>query len=246
MKKALVIVSGGMDSVTLLYDIVKQLGIKNVMALTFNYGSKHNAKEIAKAIKSCYILGVKHEIISLKDIFKYFDSSLLQGGKAIPHGHYEQENMKKTVVPFRNGILLAVAVGYAESNNIDSVYYGAHSGDHSIYPDCRRDFVEAMNAASNLGTYNTIQIIAPYSDISKVEILKKGIELEVNYKCTWTCYEGESEPCGKCGSCVERISAFIKNDLQDPLYKDKEWKKAKEYALKKENEFNNKKVNSKI
>ena len=228
-KKVLLILSGGLDSTTLLYDLVSTHNKDSIVALSFDYGSKHNNRELQKAIKTCAVLEVDHEIIDLKNIFKNFDSALLKG--KIPEGHYAEDNMKKTVVPFRNGILLSIAIGYAESNNIENIYYGAHGGDHAIYPDCRQGFVDTMSLAGQLGTYNNVSINAPYNDITKIDIVKRGIDLKVDYNNTWTCYVGEIHPCGKCGSCVERTEAFIENGLEDPLYNELGWERAKKYYL---------------
>jgi len=226
MKKKIVIFSGGMDSTTVLYHCVDSFRAKNVLAITFNYGSKHNEQEINKSILTCAKLGVEQRIFNLKDIFSNFNSALLKGGEDIPKGHYADDNMKKTVVPFRNGVLLAIAVAFAEAENGNEVFYGAHLGDHDIYPDCRKDFVSAMNNAAMFGTYNNVQITAPYKDHNKILILKQGIGLGVDYSLTWTCYEGKDRPCGKCGSCIERTEAFVENGLKDPVYTDEEWIKA--------------------
>ena len=228
-KKAMVILSGGLDSTTLLYQVIKEFGEKNVTALTFNYGSNHNKKEIPMSVKTCLKLKVKQEVIEIASLFKYFNSSLLEGADAIPEGHYEQDNMKSTVVPFRNGILLAIATAFAEDRGIDKIYYGAHGGDHAIYPDCTDRFREAISQAAKEGTYNKVRILAPYNETDKVGILKTGIKLKVDYALTWTCYRGEEQPCGKCGSCIERTESFIKNNLVDPLYDDVGWKKAVKY-----------------
>ncbi len=219
-KKGILIVSGGMDSITLLHDLVKSLGKENVLAVSFQYGSKHSRKEIACAIENCKKLGVEHMIVNAKNVFKNFESALLdkKGSEAIPEGHYEQENMKKTIVPFRNGILLSIAAGLAESRGAGTIYYGAHSGDHFIYEDCRKEFVDAMSQAIKLGTMNKIEIKAPYWNLNKISILKKGLKLEVDYKKTWTCYSPKGQKsCGKCGSCQERLEAFRKNKIDDPL-----------------------------
>lgn len=236
MKKKIVILSGGMDSTTLLYDVVNQFDAKNVSAITFDYGSRHAVPEIRAAKKTCEKLAVNHRIFDLREIFKHFDSALLKkdDSEPIPEGHYANENMKKTVVPFRNGILLSLAVGFAESEKADIVYYGAHLGDHQVYPDCRRDFVAAMNMAATVGTYNNVSILAPYKDGNKINILKRGLELKVDYSLTWTCYNPQGdirnpEPCGKCGSCVERTEAFEQNGYKDPLYTDEKWIEAIRY-----------------
>lgn len=231
MKNKIVIVSGGMDSITLLHETVKEYGNENIIALTFDYGSRHNNKEIPMAEENCKILNVKHKILDLKSIFNNFNSALLnhENSEEIPHGDYKEENMKKTVVPYRNGILLSIAVGFAESMDADIVFYGAHAGDHDVYPDCRKEFVNAINKSSELGTYNNVKIDSPFWDDTKISIIKKGREIGVDYTKTWTCYEGKEEPCGKCGSCVERTEGFYENKLKDPLYTDDGWNKAVDY-----------------
>lgn len=217
--KKVIIISGGMDSITLLHDIVNQWGPSNVVAMSFDYGSKHNAIELPLAKKNCEKLGVEHRLVNLREIFSQFKSNLLQGGEAIPIGHYEQANMKQTIVPFRNGILLSCAVGLAESIGADTVFYGAHGGDHFIYEDCRPEFVRTFSLAAELGTMNKIQIAAPYSHLTKVEILQIGANLGIDYSMTHTCYapNEKGESCGRCGSCQERLTAFDKNGIDDPL-----------------------------
>ena len=143
MKDSILILSGGMDSTTLLYDYQERIAL----AISFDYGSNHNAKEIPFAKKHCERLGIKHIVIPLEFMAKYFHSSLLEGDEAIPEGHYADENMKSTVVPFRNGIMLAIAAGMAESNELQYIMMANHGGDHTIYPDCRPEFVEAFDAA---------------------------------------------------------------------------------------------------
>ena len=219
MKKKIIILSGGMDSTTLLWDLYMKYGKENLMALSFNYSSKHNQYELPMAIKTCAKLGVEHETFNLEDIFKYFNSALLQGGNEIPEGHYSQETMKQTIVPYRNGILLSIAIGLAESIGADTVFYGAHGGDHYIYEDTRPEFIQAFSLASYLGTINKIKVEAPYTNMTKIEILKKGLEIGVNYSLTHTCYKPneKGESCGKCGACIERLEAFEKNKIKDPL-----------------------------
>lgn len=220
-KKKAIILSGGLDSTTLLYDLVKKFGKENVVAFSFDYGSKHNKVELAKAAETCKKLGVEQKLFSLKEVFSGFKSSLLnhKDSEAIPEGHYEDENMKSTVVPFRNGILLSIATGLAESLGIKEVYYGAHGGDHAIYPDCRECFLEAMDLAAGSGTYIKVKLRAPYLNMNKISILKKGLKLKVDYSLTHTCYNPnrKGESCGKCGSCQERLEAFSKNKQVDPL-----------------------------
>jgi 7-cyano-7-deazaguanine synthase len=226
MKKKICIISGGMDSITLLHDVVKKEDRNMVIAITFLYGSKHSSKEQLCAIENTRILKVEHKIIDLRRIFNNFQSALLnhEDSEEIPEGHYENKNMIKTVVPNRNAILLAVAAGFAESLNANTVLYGAHSGDHEIYPDCRKEFIDAFSQAIKLGTYNKIQVEAPYWNMNKTSIIARGIELGVDYSKTWTCYNPqEGQACGRCGSCQERLEAFKNNNLEDPLdYKSRE------------------------
>ena len=200
MKDSVIIVSGGMDSITLLHDYKDRIAL----GISFDYGSNHNAKEIPFAELHCKRLGIKHITIPLEFMHKYFKSSLLEGADAIPEGHYEDENMKSTVVPFRNGIMLAIAAGIAESNGLDHVMIANHGGDHAIYPDCRPEFISAMSSATSAGSYNGVTVIAPYTSITKGDIARRGKELGIDYTETWSCYKGGDKHCGKCGTCVER------------------------------------------
>ncbi|MGL4854157.1 MAG: 7-cyano-7-deazaguanine synthase, partial [Lentisphaeria bacterium] len=134
----------------------------------------------------------------------------------IPEGHYQESNMKSTVVPFRNGIMLAIAAGYAESLNADYILLGSHAGDHAIYPDCRPEFNDAFKTAVQLGTYNAVEMLAPYSHLTKTDIAKIGYDINFPFEQTWTCYKGENLHCGKCGSCVERHEALSTNSHIDP------------------------------
>jgi len=212
MKKALIILSGGMDSVTLLHEYKENIA----MAVTFDYGSNHNQREIPLAKLHCERLGIKHIVIPLDFMHQYFKSSLLQGADAIPEGHYADENMKSTVVPFRNGIMLAIACGIAESNGLTEVMIANHAGDHAIYPDCRATFIESMSEAMAYGTYEHIKVVAPYTGITKGQIAEHGKELGLNYAETWSCYKGGEKHCGKCGTCVERKEALEYAGIEDP------------------------------
>jgi 7-cyano-7-deazaguanine synthase len=202
--KGLLIYSGGLDSTTLLYEYKDSIEL----AVTFDYGSKHNAKEIACAKENCRRLGIKHLIIPLGFIGQYFKSDLLQSGGEIPEGSYADENMKSTVVPFRNGIMLAVAAGLAESYGLDTVLLANHSGDHAIYPDCRPDFIDAFSAAVKAGTYEGIKVVSPYCNITKRDIALRGKAIGLDYSLTYSCYKGGEKHCGKCGTCVERKEAL--------------------------------------
>ena len=211
MKDSVIIVSGGMDSTTLLYDRRDEIAL----AISFDYGSNHNAREIPYAEMHCKRLGIEHITIPLDFMHKYFRSSLLEGADAIPEGHYAAENMKSTVVPFRNGIMLAVAAGVAESRNLTKLLIANHGGDHTIYPDCRPEFISAMDSATNAGTYVGVRVIAPYTNITKGDIARIGKKLGIDYAETWSCYKGGEKHCGKCGTCVERKEALAYAGIED-------------------------------
>ena len=210
-KDSLIIVSGGMDSITLLYDRKDSIAL----ALSFDYGSNHNSREIPYAQLHCQRLGIRHVVIPLDFMHQYFTSSLLEGAEAIPDGHYADENMKSTVVPFRNGIMLSVAIGIAESNGLKKVLIANHGGDHAIYPDCRPDFISAINKAAMSGTYLNVEVDAPYTNISKTDIARRGLALGIDYTETWSCYKGGAVHCGTCGTCVERKEALHDAGIDD-------------------------------
>lgn len=212
MKDSVIILSGGMDSVTLLHEYKEQIAL----AVTFDYGSNHAKKEIAFAKEHCTELGIEHIIIPLAFIHQYFKSSLLEGAEAIPEGNYDDENMKSTVVPFRNGIMLSIACGLAESKGLHRVMIANHGGDHAIYPDCRQAFIESMSAAMQNGTYEGVSVFAPYTNITKSDIARHGAEIGVDYGKTWSCYKGGDKHCGKCGTCTERKEAFREAGVEDP------------------------------
>ena len=210
-KDSLIIVSGEMDSITLLYDRKDSIAL----ALSFDYGSNHNSREIPYAQLHCQRLGIRHIVIPLDFMHQYFTSSLLEGAEAIPDGHYADENMKSTVVPFRNGIMLSVAIGIAESNGLKKVLIANHGGDHAIYPDCRPDFISAINKAAMSGTYLNVEVDAPYTNISKTDIARRGAALGIDYSETWSCYKGGAVHCGTCGTCVERKEALHDAGIDD-------------------------------
>ncbi|WP_137169704.1 7-cyano-7-deazaguanine synthase QueC [Marinomonas sp. FW-1] len=213
-EKAVVVYSGGMDSFTVLNTAI-QNGL-DVYALSFNYGQKHS-KELEVAARVCNELGVTHKVVDITAINSLMANSSLTSDAEIPEGHYEDDNMKSTVVPNRNMVLLSMAIAYAVSLEAGKVYYGAHSGDHHIYPDCRPEFVEAMNAVSKIANYQSVEIVTPFLHSSKGEILKAGLEMNLNYANTWTCYNGREKSCGKCGACYERLEAFAQQGTTDPL-----------------------------
>jgi 7-cyano-7-deazaguanine synthase len=212
--KVCVLLSGGMDSVAAFYEV---LGRHTVSAcLSFDYGAKHNACEIPFAKLHAGRNGIPHQVISLDFINRLFKSDLLQSGGEIPEGHYAEASMKQTVVPFRNGIMLSIAAGYAESIDAEALVIAAHSGDHAIYPDCREPFMQSMAAAIGEGTYAKIRLLRPFIAMDKAGIARRGAELGVDFSETWSCYKGGEIHCGVCGTCVERREAFILAALPDP------------------------------
>lgn len=216
-KDSVIIVSGGMDSITLLYERKDNIAL----AISFDYGANHNAKEIPFAEYHCKQLHIEHITIPLAFMSKYFSSSLLDGADAIPEGNYDDENMKSTVVPFRNGIMLSIAIGIAESRGLSKVLIANHGGDHAIYPDCRSSFIDAIDKAAQAGTYVNVRIDAPYTNITKTDIAMRGMSLGIDYSKTWSCYKGGEKHCGKCGTCVERKEALSLAGISDKtIYED--------------------------
>ena len=212
--KVVVIYSGGMDSFTVLNRALHDG--KEVYALTFDYGQRH-VKEIEYASTVCQSLDVNHKVIDISAINQLLAGSSLTDDIDIPEGHYEAESMKSTVVPNRNMILLSLAVGYAVSVGASQVYYGAHSGDHAIYPDCRPEFVMKMNEVCKIANYESVEIFSPYLTVTKSDILTDGLRMGLKYDNTWTCYNGREKACGQCGACQERLEAFSENNVTDPL-----------------------------
>lgn len=212
MRDSVIIYSGGLDSTTLLYEERERVAL----AVTFDYGSNHAAREIACARHHCALLNVEHLVIELGFMSRYFQSSLLSGAEAIPSGNYDEENMKSTVVPFRNGIMLSIACGLAESRGLKRVLIANHGGDHAIYPDCRPEFIEAMDAAMRAGTYVNVEIAAPYTNLSKADLVRRGAALGIDYGHSYSCYRGGEKHCGTCGTCTERKEAFREAGIPDP------------------------------
>ena len=211
MQDSIIILSGGLDSTTMLYEYKDDIAL----ALSFDYGSNHNARELAFARLHCERLGIPHIIIPLDFIHQYFRSSLLEGADAIPEGNYDDDNMRSTVVPFRNGIMLAIAVGMAETRGLSRIMMANHAGDHAIYPDCRQSFVDAMNQAIMAGTYEGITLFTPYTNLTKADIARHGKALGIDYSETWSCYKGGEKHCGKCGTCTERREALREAGIID-------------------------------
>ena len=212
MKDTLMVVSGGMDSTTMLYEYADRIAL----AVTFNYGSNHNAREIECARYNCDKLGIRLVVVDLPFMGELFESSLLSGGDAIPDGNYDDENMRSTVVPFRNGIMLSVAAGLAETHSLRHIMMANHGGDHAIYPDCRLGFAEAMSRAISEGTYDHITLITPYTHLTKTDIARHGAALGIDYAHTYSCYKGGPKHCGTCGTCTERRQAFAEAGINDP------------------------------
>ena len=224
--KAIVVLSGGIDSTTLLH-YTKAIGYE-VYGISFNYGQKHS-----KELKYAEYWGKKLckewkliDISFMKEITS--SSSLTNPEKEIPESHYTEETQKQTVVPNRNMVFLSIAIAWAEDIKAEKVFYGAHLNDYTIYPDCRKEFVEKLNETSQIGTYNKIKVEAPFINLKKWQIVSLGKKLGVDYNKTWSCYKGEERPCLKCGTCIERTEAFLKANLKDPLLTEEEWRKAVE------------------
>ncbi len=211
-KDSLLVLSGGMDSVTMLYKYIGRIAL----AVTFDYGSNHNAREAACAARVCECLGVEHLLIPLDFMGRYYKSALLSGADAIPDGRYAAENLKQTVVPFRNGVMLSVACGLAESRGLNFVMIANHGGDHAIYPDCTPAFIEAMSAAMTAGTDTGVKILAPFTNITKAQIAMIGREIGVDYSLTYSCYRGGEKHCGTCATCIERREALAAAGITDP------------------------------
>lgn len=226
MTKAVVVLSGGMDSTTLLYEVLNYkksdtFGEKlysEVYAISFYYGQRHQL-ELLMAAATCSNLKVPHKVCNLEALNALAPSALTRKDRTMPTGHYAAENMKETVVPNRNMVLLSLAAAYAIGLQVQDLYYGAHSGDHAIYPDCRQDFIDSARATILLADWHQVHLKAPYWDKDKGDIAMRGKALKVDYALTWTCYDPQPEDyaCGVCGACVERKEAFVKADLEDPI-----------------------------
>jgi len=204
MKNTIILYSGGMDSTVALYQYATRIR----RAISFNYGSKHNKMEIQYAILNCTKLNIEHQIVDLDFNKLGFVSDLLKSGHEIPDGNYEDSNMKQTVVPFRNGIMLSIAAGIAESIGCNNILITNHGGDHAIYPDCTPEFINNINKAIQSGTYNQTSVLAPFTNITKREIALIGQQYQVPFDITYSCYKGNKLHCGTCGTCTERKEAL--------------------------------------
>lgn len=212
--KVICILSGGLDSTTMLYWLLNKG--HEVKAISFDYNQRHK-RELEMAKATCQKLGVDWNVIDMTSITKFISNSALTGNIEVPHGHYEADNMKLTVVPSRNTIMASIANGYAANIGYDAIALGVHSGDHAIYPDCRPIFIKRLNKLFALNNFEPCKVLSPFLKKNKISILKEGFKLKVDYSLTLTCYEGKEKACGKCGSCQERLEAFKLNNLTDPL-----------------------------
>ncbi|WP_294240152.1 7-cyano-7-deazaguanine synthase QueC [Pseudobutyrivibrio sp.] len=223
--KALVLVSGGVDSTTCLGMAVKEYGHENVVGLSIFYGQRHD-KEIKAADAVCDFYKVEHITLDLSTMFQFSDCPLLQHSDGeIPEESYAEQLSKtdgkpvSTYVPFRNGLFLSSASAIALSKGCSKIYYGAHSDDAAgnAYPDCSEAFNKAMNTAIYEGSGKQLEIVAPFISLNKSQVVKKGLEIGVPYELTWSCYEGHEKACGKCGTCIDRKAAFELNGVKDPI-----------------------------
>lgn len=213
MKQVVVVFSGGMDSATLLYFYLKSAW--GVAAVSFDYGQRHR-KELEAAGRICHMLNVEHRVVDLSSVKPLLAGSSQTDDIEVPEGHYADENMKKTVVPNRNMVMLAVAGAWAISRKADVLAYGAHAGDHTIYPDCRPSFVVPLSHAFQNADWHKLYLDAPFLGFSKGQIAHLGYHLGVPFNITWTCYKGLDLHCGKCGACTERREAFAEAGIPDP------------------------------
>lgn len=210
-----VIYSGGMDSYTVLHRAIRE-GL-DVHALSFDYGQRH-ARELDIAAHVCKQLNIPHQIVDIRAIHSLIDNSVLTNpDQAMPTGDYADDNLRATIVPNRNMILLSLAIAKAVNIGAGRVDYGAHGGDHVLYPDCRPEFVDAMNHVAGIANFEPVSLHAPYLRTTKADILREGLAMGLDYQYTWTCYEGRELACGECGSCLERLDAFAANSAVDPL-----------------------------
>jgi len=208
MQRTVIIHSGGMDSTVLLAHLVAEG--REVHALSVDYGQRHR-RELVAAAEICAHYKVPHRIADLRGLTPLFGANALTDSHIdVPEGHYEEVSMKATVVPNRNMLLIATAAAWAMSLKATSVAYGAHGGDHAIYPDCRPAFAEALDKAIRLADWHEVSLERPFVGMDKTAIVQRGVELGVPFALTWSCYVGGDKHCGKCGTCVERKEAFLR------------------------------------
>jgi 7-cyano-7-deazaguanine synthase len=214
MAATMVVLSGGLDSATLLFH-QRAMG-DAVSAISINYGQRH-ARELDAAAAICQRDGIPHRVADLRAMRDLFGHNALSDQSIpVPEGHYQAESMKLTVVPNRNMILLSVAIAWAISSKCERVAYGAHAGDHAIYPDCRPEFADAMADAARLADWQPIELLRPFVNWTKTDIVRRAHDLAVPLELTWSCYNGGAVHCGVCGTCVERREAFREAGVNDP------------------------------
>jgi len=234
MQSVVAITSGGIDSTTLLWYLhEREYDIKE--ALSFNYGQRHSvelqsAKEVVSTFNQRFEVNVVHRIVDIRSISELIAKGALTGNAAVPHEMYDSESQRITIVPNRNMILLSIAGGRAVTLNADYIAYAAHSSDRSVYPDCRPEFIEQLDKALYLGNlWTPIHILAPFQDLTKIQIVELGLRLRVPFELTWSCYTGGERPCLECGTCLERTEAFLANKTRDPALTQAEWDAAKHF-----------------
>lgn len=213
--RTIIALSGGMDSTAALAHLLHEG--REVECFGFEYGSKHNSFEQEAARKVAVHYQVSYTLIDLRPVAKHLTSNLLKSGGEIPEGHYNDSSMSQTVVPGRNIIFLSILAGIAWSRNANSIAIGIHQGDHAIYADCRQEFFQQMDKALQLGTDGRVKIVAPFVEMDKIGIVRWGLRHKVPFELTRTCYKHQRLACGKCGSCTERLEAFLGNGVKDPV-----------------------------
>lgn len=217
--KSVVLLSGGLDSTTLLYQSTSDSD--RVVGVGFDYGQRHS-RELSAAAMLAHGIGVRFITVDLRSVGEQLIGSALSDRSVeVPDGHYAEDTMKATIVPNRNAMMLNCAAAIAISYGADEVRAGMHAGDHPIYPDCRPEFVESLNATLEIGTESGVKVVAPFIHMTKGDIVRRGTELHVPYELTWSCYKGGADHCGRCGTCIERREAFIEAGVHDPTtYED--------------------------
>ncbi len=241
MNEIVVILSGGIDSTTLLWYLQAQ-GYILKEALTFNYGQRHSkelvsAKSVVKQFNDSFEQNLIHRIIDISTIKDLISAGSLTGDKSVPKDFYDKESQKTTIVPNRNAIMLSIAVGRAVTINARYVAYAAHASDYSVYPDCRPEFIDKFDEAMYLGNlWTPVNILAPFKTMSKTQVVTEGLKLNIPYELTWSCYEGKESPCLECGTCLERTEAFLENQKSDPSLTSEQWDKAQKLYRKHKSE----------
>ena len=230
-KDVVAIISGGIDSTAMLW-YLQNNGYNVVEALSFDYGQKHSreinsAKQVVEQFNKDFSKQIKHYVVDIKSIGELISRGALTGEDKVPHEMYDSENQRVTIVPNRNMILLSIAVGRAVTIEARYVAYAAHASDYSVYPDCRPEFIEALDKAVYLGNlWTPVNILAPFKYLTKTEVVALGNENHAPFNLTWSCYEGKERPCLSCGTCLERTEAFLENGLKDPALTPEEWENA--------------------